>query len=156
MSRQFFRIRVFGFLLIIVHVFIADSFAQQSGTDSLKRLYSEKALWLHESYYIKNNTRYPMALLEKELFPSPVAYIQFKEGIGKYRWGRALTILGTVANIGALVIRNKEAGLSNGLAYSGVGLNLLGLYWGNRGRLKIERAVFNFNQDLLFSPYFRH
>jgi hypothetical protein len=148
---------VFLFVVYFASIFSSELNAQASERiDSLEKRYQQQAIWLHDSYFIKNNTRYPFPLLEKQLFASPEAYLLYKKSIGTYRTGKGLAFLGTAFNIGALALRNKDSKLSNSFLYSGIGLNLVGLFMGSRGRLGIEKAVFRYNRDLMFAPYFRH
>lgn len=144
-------------LFILLFVLAVQFVSSQSiGIDSLQRRYEQQALQLHDTYFLKNNGKYPLQALDKELFASPAAYMMYRQGIQGYRWGRGLSFIGTALNLGALLLRNKDVKSSKRLVYSGIGLNLAGIFFTRKNRQLINKAVFQFNKDLLFAPYFRH
>lgn len=142
------------FLLFLLIVQIVS--AQSVGMDSLQRRYEQRSLLLQDNYFLKNNQKYPLQELDKELFASPAAYVMYRQGIRGYRWGRGLNFLGTAFNLGSLLLRNKDVKSSNRLIYSGIGLNLVGIIFTRKNKQLIDNAVFQYNKDLLFAPYFRH
>jgi hypothetical protein len=143
-------------LLVLLFSMVQTLSAQSIGRDSLQRRYEQQALLIHDNYFIKNNTKYPLMDLDRVLFASPAAFVMYRQGINGYRWGKSLSFLGTASSLGSMILRKKNAKLSNSLIFSGIGLNLIGVYLSVKNKNLIQKAVFQYNHDLLFAPHFRH
>jgi hypothetical protein len=138
------------FLLFITLLSVSTAFSQQQTIDSLRTIYKNKAILLDMPYYYKGAERFSFKELRREFSSSNAGLLELEQGLRNYKTASILRLTSLAATITSFFFINKNRNVTYGLLGASLVSNTIGLRFSLTGRKLLHRAVFKYNEELLF------
>ncbi len=138
------------FLVFILVFSTSTSFSQQQTIDSLKTIYRNKAILLDMPFYYKGAERFSFKELRREFSNSKAGLLELEQGLRNYKTASILRLTSLAATVGSFFFIKSNRNVTYGLLATSVVTNTIGLRFSLTGRKLLHRAVFKFNEELLF------
>jgi hypothetical protein len=138
------------FLLFILLFCTSTIFSQQSTIDSLRAIYKNKAILLDMPFYYKGAERFNFKELRREFGNSKAGLLELEQGMRNYKTASILRLTSLAATLSSIFFIKSNRNLTYGLLGASLVTNTISFRFSVSGRKLLHRAVFKYNEELLF------